>query len=631
MWCLGSEVVGYEGGRWTLYDGIVKDDLGRKSGYFITCGAVAPDGNLWMGTTDNGVVVYNPERNFVRTLKHDPDNSRSLCNNQIKKIAIDRAGVAWVVTGIGVSKVAPRLKKFYTLQNKPGDPASLVDNYIKSLAENDKGQIVVATIDGLNLFDAQKNTVQRLTKERYAFLEDWFGGATFVYGDRRGTVWLGMTLGVIEWSARGAREHLGRTAVSVCVEDTVAQCLWFVGDDSLLFRYQAGRWEKFGLKKFGSEHWPEVRAMAVTPDGALWMGTDYGLIRRTPDGAFRRFGKADGMADEIVTHLVPTADGLWLATRNGLHFFDGERFLVYGRNSGLASANIAALLPGDGEELWVAHDKGLTRWNPRLRLGVHYTQEHGLQSNAFHDGVAYRDRQGRLYFGGPNGLNYFYPHEIVQSAHPALPAVVKFYIDDKETHTDSSIYYKTRLYLKHSDANIGFSLAAINYYNPSENVIRYRMLGVDKDWVQIRNVEGHIVRYPGLEPGDYVFEVIASNDDKVFSDYVRRLYIKIYPPFWDTVWFYVGETLFLVTLLVIAHYLKKTRTRSRLATVFTFATLIFIFEVVSLIVENYLDKYSYGMPLVKLALNVSLAILLNPVEKLANRFLGGGEMQIEKY
>jgi hypothetical protein len=88
--------------------------------------------------------------------------------------------------------------------------------------------------------------------------------------------------------------------------------------------------------------------------------------------------------------------------------------------------------------------------------------------------------------------------------------------------------------------------------------------------------------------------------------------------------------LFLITLLFTAHYLRRTRKRSRLATVFTFATLILIFEVISLVIENYLDNYSYGIPIVKLGLNVSLAVMLNPVEKLTNRFLGGPE-EIEKY
>ncbi len=622
IWLLGSEVVSYQLGKWKVYENVIQDDAGRKSGFFITTGAIGPDGALWIGTTDNGVVVYHPERDEVRILKHDPENTRSLCNNQIKKITVDGNGVAWIATALGVSKVVPRLKKFHTLQNKPNNVASLTDNYIKAVCENGKGQVVIAALNGISVYDPKKNVVKRLDKERYPFVEDLFG-TTFLHGDRHGTVWVGLSLGVVEWTNDGAKEHLDRTALGAVAEDTMGKCMWFFGDDSLLFRFKAGRWEKFAFEKFGLERWPEVRSMAVMPDGSLWMATDKGVVRRTADGTYRRYTVTDGMADEIVTHLLATPEGLWIGTRNGLHLFKDERFFVFGRNSGLAGANIASILPGDGEELWVAHEKGLTRWNPRLRSGVHYNHEHGLQSNVFHDGVALRDKQGRLYFGGPNGLNFFFPQEIVQSSLPTLPAIVKFYIDDKETHADSSIFYKNRLFLEYDQSSIGFSLAAVNYFNPANNKIRYRMVGVDRDWVQIRNLEGYIVRYPNLEPGDYVFEVIAANEDGVFSDKVRRMYIKIYPPFWDTLWFYVVEMLFLITLLFTAHYLRRTRKRSRLATVFTFATLILIFEVISLVIENYLDNYSYGIPLVKLALNVSLAVMLNPVEKLTHRFLGG--------
>src|SRR5439155_9312263 len=79
-----------------------------------------------------------------------------------------------------------------------------------------------------------------------------------------------------------------------------------------------GNWEYFksGGGKFEALH---VQAFAAAKDGALWVGTDQGLIRIDPKGNWQNFTKKDGMPATLVFGLAIDADGtVWAATGDGL-------------------------------------------------------------------------------------------------------------------------------------------------------------------------------------------------------------------------------------------------------------------------------------------------------------------------
>lgn len=91
--------------------------------------------------------------------------------------------------------------------------------------------------------------------------------------------------------------------------------------------------------------------------------------------------------------------------------------------------------------------------------------------------------------------------------------------------------------LPYADNTFSFEFAAIDYYSNGRNVYRYMLEGQDKKWVS--SGDKNYVRYANLDPGKYQFQVVAANRDGVWSDDVKRLYIRIQPPFWQTWWFYI--------------------------------------------------------------------------------------------
>jgi signal transduction histidine kinase/ligand-binding sensor domain-containing protein/DNA-binding response OmpR family regulator len=104
-----------------------------------------------------------------------------------------------------------------------------------------------------------------------------------------------------------------------------------------------------------------VQAIARTPDGYLWVGTQEGLARF--DGVrFTVFdtGNEPGIPDKYITVLfVDRAGRLWIGTRSGVAVLENGRFTAFNKIAGLARAYVRAITEGGAGRLWVGTENGL--------------------------------------------------------------------------------------------------------------------------------------------------------------------------------------------------------------------------------------------------------------------------------
>jgi signal transduction histidine kinase/ligand-binding sensor domain-containing protein len=145
-----------------------------------------------------------------------------------------------------------------------------------------------------------------------------------------------------------------------------------------------------------------IRAIAQTPDGYLWVGTDFGLQRfdgvravpwQPPTG--ERLPSAD------VRRLLAARDGrLWIGASQGLASWKDGKLTHYPE---LAGQTIQALLEDREGALWVGG------WKPSLgrlcRVQSGNTQCYG-EDGGFGNGITalHEDREGGLWAGGITGL-----------------------------------------------------------------------------------------------------------------------------------------------------------------------------------------------------------------------------------
>jgi signal transduction histidine kinase len=87
----------------------------------------------------------------------------------------------------------------------------------------------------------------------------------------------------------------------------------------------------------------------------------------------------------------------------------------------------------------------------------------------------------------------------------------------------------------HTQNFLSFEFTALNYLQPTKNDYKYMLEGFQQEWVDAGAERK--TSYSNLQPGEYVFRVIASNNDGVWNMEGASLKIIITPPFWQTWWF----------------------------------------------------------------------------------------------
>ncbi len=92
-----------------------------------------------------------------------------------------------------------------------------------------------------------------------------------------------------------------------------------------------------------------------------------------------------------------------------------------------------------------------------------------------------------------------------------------------------------------------FRFTALSLVAPEKVRFKYRLTGLEPNWVEQRE---RSASYSYLQPGDYVFEVVACNNDGLWNETGARLAFTVLPFFWQTLWFRV--TAYVASCLAVA-------------------------------------------------------------------------------
>ncbi|MFA9403857.1 MAG: two-component regulator propeller domain-containing protein, partial [Anaerolineales bacterium] len=481
-----------------------------------------PTGLLWLGTRGGGVGILDLESKAFRHYYSIPGDTSTLNNNDVLGIYGDSDDVLWIGTGSGgLNKFDIQAQQVNYYQYDPIEPEGIADNMVREIVQDSQGILWLATRQGLNRFDPgtrETNVYQHDPDDPSSLMHT----NTFtVYLAKDGAIWVG---------TRGGPNRLDS----------------LTGETSAYPQYQE------------LEDILDVMVLSIAEDaaGMIWMGTGGGgLIRFDPlTEQFAQYrhniDDPDSLVDNFIWNLFfDSAGNLWIGTAAGLDRFDADtgRFVHFNVKDGLPPAAVMSILQDDlpaeagGPNLWISTTKGLTKFNPESGTVRNYDSSDGLQGDDFVWSSAFKNQHGELFFGGTNGITAFNPSQIEDNPHIPPIIITDFQLAGKsvEISNDSILEYAIHeteyLNLSHKDQVISFEFAALNYRAPEKNRYRYMMEGFDADWIEVGS-DRRFVTYTNLDPGDYVFRVIGSNNDGVWNEDGTAIKITITPPWWGTVW-----------------------------------------------------------------------------------------------
>ena len=113
-------------------------------------------GHIWVATWADGLKEYNPATGSIRSYLHDPLDSNSLINNDVKTILPDDS-VIWIGThGEGVAVLHPQNGKFVHYKNNHEYPFNMQEPaWVNHLFKDSKKRIWISTYSGLFMYNGK--------------------------------------------------------------------------------------------------------------------------------------------------------------------------------------------------------------------------------------------------------------------------------------------------------------------------------------------------------------------------------------------------------------------------------------------------------------------------------------------
>jgi ligand-binding sensor domain-containing protein/two-component sensor histidine kinase len=294
----------------------------------------------------------------------------------------------------------------------------------------------------------------------------------------------------------------------------------------------------------------------------VWVGTtNQGLNRLNPKtGDITHYpdnpkDSSSFWGKEAICMIEDSQGNLWVGG-NGLNKYlpASDEFKHFTKDNGLADNEIKGILEDEEGSLWISTANGLSKFNPETQTFINYYEKDGLQENEFSE-ACFKLQDGRLVFGGKNGLNIIDPKKIYQNKNKPSVVLSGFKIFDKPA--DSLLSQAESIRLKYNQNYFSFDFAALDFSNPEKNVYAYKLENFHEDWVF--NHEGdHTARYTNVDPGKYIFRVKAANSDGYWNEEGISIPLIIKPPFWKTPWFY-GILISLLVILIFIYIKYRER------------------------------------------------------------------------
>jgi len=312
--------------------------------------------------------------------------------------------------------------------------------------------------------------------------------------------------------------------------------------------------------------------LALTPDGALWAGTHRSGLWRYKDGRTTTFTTRDGLPSDAVRALHADREGvLWIGTLGGgLAWW---RAGTFGRVS-LAPAggdNVGQLVPAADGTLWVGTSTGIVHVDTAAALAGRPTVRGAVQGTA--DGLRSSqcapafptarggtlDRAGRLWMITANGLARVDARRAQPLPRPGPARLRAVFVNGEPTDPERD------LDLAPSVSRVTFRFTSTYLYAPERVRYRYRLEGVDRDWIDAGTRRA--ADYMNLPPGRYRFLVAARVGDDEAAP--AALVVRQRAAWYASVWFPVVLVVALAGLGGAAYAWRLRQLRKRFALVLT--------------------------------------------------------------
>lgn len=468
------------------------------------------EGSIWLGLQGAGIARWVGNREWAAWTK-----AEGLSNEIVWSMQRGRAGALWIGTDRGLNRMPTGGEPWRVWTEEDG----LAGDRVRGVAVGPSGKVWTGSDPGgLSRVDPRTGSVER-------------------FGSRHG--------------------FTGRRVYSLMVDSK--QRLWVATEGDGLFRSDplTGPVRFHRLRPALTADGEHFRQCMEDSTGAIWVAGNRGLARYR-NGQWRRFTTDDGLVSNKVGAVAEGKDGsIWFAYWSSagisrLSYRQGKPFVEhFDRTRGLGSDNSVSIGVDSGGNVWVGSDNGadvLAGFTWR-----HYSRADGLIWDDCDAGSLLAEEGGHIWLGTSRGLAHYHPNKEPPPVWPPLAVVTDFQLGGKPVSPTAD--YEA----PYQDRSLLVRFAALTFRNRQKVHYRYRLAGLEDEWVETRQ---HEVRYARLSPGDYTFEVIAENAQGRWSEEPARVSFSILAPWWGK---WPLQLLAAAAIMLLGRWLLKRRMQRLLA------------------------------------------------------------------
>jgi ligand-binding sensor domain-containing protein/serine phosphatase RsbU (regulator of sigma subunit) len=539
-------------------DLLINDSVKVMTGIFggplvsVTSSFLDKKGNLWFGTSIGAFrISYSDQQtngSVDGKITVTPFTEKNgLVSNSVLCMTGDREGNIWFGSdGNGVFKLAG--ETFSNLSTRD----SLPDNYITCVFQDSKKNMWIGTPSGLVRIDPQKKMTTFRTKVNDTGRNIAGNTVQCIYEDRDGKLWFGTKTGLSIYDGEHFRNYDAELTDHniYCITPDKNGTVWIgtLGGACFYNGVEFETFERLNKEVFKKDS-RSVYTIYRDRSGNLWFATDHGVVRYDYQQLIH-YGAKENFTGKRVQSIAADALGdLWFGTDEGVFNYRNGKFIHLDDTKGLTANKVYLLAPQNEHALWIGTNKGLDKldldsFGTQLDVKVrHYGREEGFIGVECNSNSRFTDDQGRLWFGTVKGVTIYDPrldHINDQEAKTHITGIRLFFqpadLGMYSKGTDSSTGLPIDLVLPYAMNHVTLDFIGVSLTIPSKVQYRYLLEGLDGNWIP--PTSRNEATYSSLPPGDYVFRLIASNNDGLWNKEPVIFKFTILPPWYRTWWFY---------------------------------------------------------------------------------------------
>lgn len=503
---------------------------------------------LWVG--DEGIYLYSEDLELQDIITNNKKDPYSIASNNMTDIIITNDQSIWVGNnGYGINKFNKHQAAITTLKHNPFDDNSISDPYIQALYASE-GRLYVNSRGFLDEFDINAYPPVKLSSMKISNLE---------LGDIKKIIKIEddnfiLVSNILPVNYRSG-EFYGDSSLNLqdAVKLDSINLLLASRNGLIIFNLETEELKKIEVKGLNG-----FLSCLYKESNTIWVGLENGISRYSfqyeADASVVLALEDSYDVRQLKSFYRDHQKTLWVGTWGmGMYKYIEEenKFIPFEKNNELPNQTIYGILEDRDNNLWFSTNQGIVCFKRVTDELIQFTSKHGLQSNEFNTNSYGQAADGRMFFGGIDGLSYFYPKDLLEMPVSSSLFLSNVWVDNIKLQKHE--WENNRLILSPNQTDVRMDFTSVSFGAGGNINYRYKLNNADE---YISLGQNNNIYFSNLSPGDYSVYLNATDPlgrwmrkDTVFN-------LTIQAPFWKKASYQFLFVVILIGLGILINHLR---------------------------------------------------------------------------